>query len=116
MSRDMMNDQELEQLFAAEREAEPLSDALMARILADADERIVARQGAVRTVAPRARRFDWAWVMPGTAMAACLCAGIFIGLSGSVTDTLGFGTGAEQSFAQLLDGDGFDSLFEEEQS
>ena len=116
MSRDMLNDQELETLFAAERVDNPVPDVLMARILADAadtQEKLATQTRVQKT--PR-RWLSWEWALPGTAMATCLCAGVFIGLSTDITDTFGITTLTDQSFTQALGGSGFESLFEEDQS
>ena len=118
MSREMLNDQELEKLFEQERTENPLPNDLLARVLTDAAT--VQDQFEVRTTPvlseTKAKWFSWNWALPGTAMAACLCAGVFIGLSSEITEAIGLTSSTDQSFTQVMNGDGFESIFNEDQS
>ncbi len=85
----MLSDAALEDIFAAGRASPPApSEALMARVLADADEVIAARSQATDRPAELARRSLWARVVSGlggwpavAGMVTATIAGVWIGFA-----------------------------------
>ena len=116
MKKENLSDEALGALFEAEKETAALPDNLMARIMADAE----AQQAHAAVPTPKSAsvfRFSWNWLPSAGALAACICAGLFIGLGTELTSKLGVLSDTSIELTDAFGGVGnVDSIFVEEQS
>ena len=118
MGKKQLTDAELDALFEQEQAPKAAPDALMARIMADADAVQNSAQAAPKpSAAPQPSLSFWRFLPTAGALTACVCAGLFIGLSTELPTSLGVTASTELTFSDAWSGlSDFDTLIAEEQS